>query len=146
MNEIVDALNQQKYFKSLIIHENELNSASIEKIAKLFNKRKPENLESLRLSHCRLNTKLAQELCDSLKRRCFLRKLELVNCNLKENVTALCRVIETNKHIVSLDLSWNSISPANMIKILEVLSKNRKLQSINLSWNSISDQTYSKKA
>ena len=99
INAIIDGLNKQKYFKSLIIHENELDLLSVDKLTRLFSKKRPENLESLRISHCKMNSTITKELLDNIRKRCFLRKLELVKVNLDRNSRELVDVINQNKNI-----------------------------------------------
>lgn len=67
-----------------MIRENDIDSNCVQEITNLVRKRPPENLEVLRLSHCRINWKITKELLDNLKVRSYLRKLELVKANLNE--------------------------------------------------------------
>jgi hypothetical protein len=59
---ILEALKKQIYFKSLVVHENEVTPAVVHHISNLVSKKLPENLEMLRLSHCKMNWKTTQML------------------------------------------------------------------------------------
>ena len=45
------------------------------------------------------------------------------------------------KTIISLDISWNQLLPAQIRPLLEVMSKSRKIEHLNLSWNNLVDRT-----
>jgi len=79
-------------------------------------KRHPENLETLRLSHCKINWQYTNKLVNSVQKNGrFLKKLELVKVNLNEfGVKSLIEAIRTNKSITHLDISWNGIVPDKM--------------------------------
>ena len=66
--------------------------------------------------------------------------LSLVDVGLNEKgFKELSELISNQKSIISLDISWNSMLPAQLKGLLTVLSQNRKLKNLNLSWNNISD-------
>ena len=75
-----------------------------------------------------------------MQRSNYLRVLSLVDVGLNETgFKELCELIGNQKTLTSLDLSWNSMIPAQAKGLLTVLSQNRKLKNLNLSWNNISD-------
>jgi len=138
---IIDALPSLSYFKSLIVHENEIDLINLPSLGVLLNKKMPENLEHLRISHCKINWRTTQELLETIKQRCFLKKLELIEIKMNgESVQLLIDIIHRSKSITSLDISWNKLKTSDMFRILQVLSKNRRLEYLNLSWNGIVDQ------
>ena len=46
-------------------------------------------------------------------------------------------LIQNHKRLVVLDISWNSLLPKQMKKIVDKIGENRRLESINLAWNQI---------
>jgi hypothetical protein len=51
-----------------------------------------------------------------IKHKSFLKKLDLIKANLNEfSIATLCEVIQNSRSITSLDISWNSIVPENML-------------------------------
>ena len=104
----MEGLRKQIYFKSLVVHENEVTPEVVHHISNLVSKKLPENLEMLRLSHCKINWKTTQMLLETFTSRCYLKKLELVKANLNEfSVPILGEVIKTARQITYLDISWN---------------------------------------
>ena len=68
----------------------------------------PDNLEGLRISHCKMNWKVTLELMNAIKSRSFLKRLELIKVNLNEfSIKVLTEVVRTNRNIMHLDISWN---------------------------------------
>jgi len=71
-------------------------------------KKFPNNLETLRLSHCKINWRTTQDLLMAVKQRSFLRQLELIKVNLNEfSIKVLVDVIKENRTLTHLDISWN---------------------------------------
>ena len=66
LNFVLDGLFKQSFFKQLIIHDNELNEESINCLEAILKKRHPENLETLRLSHCKINWAFTNNLVISI--------------------------------------------------------------------------------
>ena len=82
INTILWALRNQSYFKTLAIHDNELNSKSVDELANLLRKKVPQNLDSLRISHCKMNLHDTHHLLNTIKTRCNLKTLDLIKVNL----------------------------------------------------------------
>jgi len=59
---VLEGLNGQQFFKNLLVHENEIDERCVTHISNLVLKKMPENLEMLRLSHCKMNWKTTQML------------------------------------------------------------------------------------
>jgi Ran GTPase-activating protein (RanGAP) involved in mRNA processing and transport len=126
---LLTGLLKQQGFRSLAIHENEFDSDCATTISNLLKKKPNEQLEDLRLSHCRINWKTTQQLLTTLStQRCFLRKLQLVKANLNEFSTEILGdVLRFARSITHLDISWNAMAPNTMSPLVEILSKNRRL-------------------
>lgn len=58
---------------------------------------------------------------------------------------ALEDLIQNSRHLSNLDISWCSLLPKQMKKLLVVISANRKLQYINLAWNNLCDSKHTEK-
>ena len=75
-------------------------------------------------------------LCQALTINTSLMELNLSNCRLHVHDTcgpALCHMLETNKTLTALNLSWNpSISDHNVSGIAEGLTSNHSLKCLNL--------------
>ena len=54
-----------------------------------------------------------------------------------QSVAMLNDLIQDHKRLVVLDISWNSLLPKQMKKIVDKIGENRRLESINLAWNQI---------
>ncbi len=88
----------------------------------------PENLEYLRLSHCKMPRIAVSNLLETIRDKCFLRKLELVKIGLYgDNVEQLSNIVKQSRSITHFDISWNHFVPDDMVQIIDVLSKNRRL-------------------
>jgi len=53
------------------------------------------------------------------------------------SIARLSQYIAASRNLLELDLSWNSLRPANISPLLEALAENRVIQHLNLSWNTI---------
>ena len=80
-------------------------------------------------------------LCQALTTNTSLVELNLSRCKLhKACGPALHHMLETNKTLMSLDLSWNpSISDHNVAGIAEGLRSNHTLKCLDLCWSDIHD-------
>ena len=66
--------------------------------------------------------------------------------NLNEfSLPLLEDIVMSSKRLTNFDISWNSILPKSMKKLLTVISESRRLQYINLSWNHLCDNHYTEK-
>ena len=75
-----------------------------------------------------------------------LRELSLVKVGLNStSVDLLADLILRHRRLALLDISWNSLVPKAMKKLLECISKNRRLENINLSFNQIADHKTNEK-
>lgn len=60
----------------------------------------------------------------------------MVECKLQSyHVDNLAVVLDDNKYLEELDLSWNNLAPRDMLKVTNTLGKNRTLRHLNLAWN-----------
>ena len=77
------------------------------------------------------------QLCALLAEGCNLRKLALVAAGLTDsNIEELCKIVQSARFLIELDIRRNKISAQKMPEFARVLAANRQLQIINLSWNS----------
>ena len=99
-------------------------------------KRRPYNLDELKISNCKTSTKAIDGLLELLCKESYIDKLCLQGIPFSDKTMPLiCKFIETNKFICNIDLSWNRLTPETWKPFLTVLRKNRKLKTVNLSWN-----------
>jgi hypothetical protein len=92
---IVDRLTSLTYFKSLIIHDNDIDLSVIPGLSALLKKKMPENLEHLRISNCKINWETSTALVTTINEKCFLKKLELVDIKMNDAcVELLLEIIE----------------------------------------------------
>lgn len=67
-------------------------------------------------------------------------KLALVNASITEsNIKTLENLLKTQRYLIEIDISWNSLVPHFAKSLLQVLSENKRLHFINLSWNNITN-------
>jgi Ran GTPase-activating protein (RanGAP) involved in mRNA processing and transport len=75
-----------------------------------------------------------------------LTQLSLVKAGLNEfSIPYLVQLLQSSKRLTNFDISWNSIVPKQMRKLLVVIATNRRLKYINLAWNGIVDNNASEK-
>ena len=75
-----------------------------------------------------------------------LSQLSLVKAGLNEfSIPVLVQFVQSSKRLTNLDVSWNSIVPKQMRKLLVVIATNRRLNMINLAWNGIVDNNATEK-
>ena len=111
----------------------------------IISKRKPQNLEELRIVNCKISSAVSSELIDALiNNSSGLKKVSLVNANITQaSFVNLLKFIEECRSIIDLDLSFNGFLSTQMFELIKVLAKNRKLESVNLSWNTFQEQEIS---
>lgn len=104
-------LLQSGNFKSLTIHENELDTHCITAIAQLAQRRLPDHLDQLHIIQCKIGWRETEQLLEQL-RSCQLSQLSLVSVQLSEQcIPHLEHVIDKAKRLVYLDISWNKLLP-----------------------------------
>ena len=136
---ILHGLTKQLPFKALVVQNNQFDQACAEEVHTLLKRKMPDQLEELHLVHAKCDWNATRDLCQHLRRN-YLRKLSLVSAGLNDqSLQQLAHVVKSSKSLVSLDLSWNTLTPGQLKPMLQVLSTNRRLQSLNLAWNNISE-------
>ena len=124
---ILHGLTKQVPFKALVIQNNQFDQMCAEEIQALLKRKMPEQLEELHLIHAKCSWKATHDLCQHLRRN-YLRKLSLVSAGLNDqSLQQLAQVVKSSKTLVSLDLSWNTLTPGQIKPMLQVLSANRRL-------------------
>ena len=82
-----------------------------------------------------------QNILDAcIKKNSELRKLKLSKTNLNDDkiVEQLCQIIETNRNLTSLDISWGSLSSKHMFMIAKSLNEAENvIMNLNLGYNSL---------
>jgi hypothetical protein len=53
-------------------------------------------------------------------------------------------MLRTNKHLMELDLNYNSIGPYSHILFRELAEGNKSIKEIDLSWNSMGGRLHSR--
>jgi hypothetical protein len=69
-----------------------------------------------------------------------LSKLKLSKVNLHDDkiVELICNIIENNRNLISLDISWGSLSSKHMFMIAKSLVESENvIMNLNLSYNSL---------
>ena len=114
-------------FKTLTIQHNDVNERCAQLIVELCKRKLPNQLDSLNLYFCKISAEATETLLKGIT-RCQLTQLSLVKSNLNElSLKHLTDMIEANKRLKFLDISWNSLPFRASRKLLEVLASNRKL-------------------
>ena len=81
-------------------------------------------------------------MVEAIAERSYLKKLGLVNVNLKDEAFAiLTEYVRESTTLTEIDISWSNVGYISMSYFLEVLSENKKLQFVNLSWNQLQEGT-----
>jgi len=103
-------------------------------------------LDHLNIFYCRIGWTQTENLLKALKQGSNLRSLSLVKVSLNEHSIPLLEgLVEKSKRLTNLDISWNSLMPRVMKKLLEGIAANRRLQYINLAWNNLVDSSFTDK-
>ena len=113
---------------------------SLDAITPLLSRRKPNNLEELRIVSCRIGGCITHGLIDALLDGSNLKKLGLVQANMSSlSFKGLCLYVKKSRSLRELDLSYNEIPMRLMSQLIEVIKSNRTLTNLDLSWNQIMD-------
>jgi Leucine-rich repeat (LRR) protein len=126
--------------KSIVYRRNDFQRLSIERIIPLLARKKPQNLEELRIVGCRIGPAITHDLVQELLNGTNLSKLSLVKTSMSSTSFALlCAYLEGARSLRVLDISSNDLTVLQMVRFLEVLEGDRKLRDLNLSWNRLMD-------
>ena len=122
MAEILEGLTFQSQCSSLVIKRNEVGEKSLIEIQKLLWKKKPNHLDELRLIGCKCSpittTNLLEMMMDGTG---FIGRLSLVDASLNDqSFRYLIQYILNNRNLKELDLSYNSITQMNMLRLAQV--------------------------
>jgi hypothetical protein len=110
----------------------------VQAIQDLVRKRRPYNLDELKISHCRTSSAALDSLLEMLIKESYIDKLCLQGLTFSERtMPLLCQFLRTNKHITHVDVSWNKLPAEAWRPFLKLLRENRRLKSVNMSWNDI---------
>ena len=70
--------------------------------------------------------------------RVHLRSLSLVRMQLnKLSLARLATFVDKSEYLEDLDISWNDLIPLDFVPLLQTISTNKTLVSLNLSCNSL---------
>ena len=58
-------------------------------------------------------------------------------------INLVAKYLDSSEWLEDLDVSWNDLMPLHFNSLLEVVSRNRHLKSLNLSWNMMIDKNAS---
>ena len=73
-----------------------------------------------------------------VENRAHLRKLAIVRCSHSErSFDKLVQFTMDNCLLEELDLSWSGVRPTQMIKLLRVIEQNRYIKNLDLSYNEL---------
>jgi len=134
---ILSGLLHQELFKIFICRRNSIGSNSAIHLSEFFQRKIPKNIDEFRLIECKISSSVIDDLLRGLASS-QIRKVALAEANInKSNVGHIFDLVSQSRHLIELDISWNSLSPAIMSRFFEVLSKNRGLENLNLSGNHI---------
>jgi hypothetical protein len=124
------------HVKSIVYKLNEFQRASLSAIRPFILRRKPMNLEELRIVNCKIGPSITHDLISELMDG-TVAKLSLVKANMSySSFYTLCDFVGKTRHLRELDISNNDL-PMNLMVhfVSEVLSKDRQLVSCNISNN-----------
>ena len=128
MANLLRAFCQFRDFKSIVYRHNELDEESLEVLLPLLKKGIPYHLQELRISSCRLQPNIVNELLVAISTRSFLKQFELAYTALTQSdVDLLGQYALHSKMLEKLDLSGNCMSPTQMISLLDCVKQNKKL-------------------
>jgi len=102
-----------------------------------------KNLKTLILNKNNLTSSSGFYIADSLSKNTILEEIYLSNNKVNENgLNSLINILlNKNKSITTLDLSYNNLQQENIISIGDFLSSNPNLKYLDLSGNSIEEQS-----
>ena len=98
------------HVKSIIYKLNEFQRGSLSFIKPLLSRRKPMNLEEIRLVSCKIGGSITHELIDDLMNRSTVSKLSLVKSNMSiSSFYALCEYVRSSRTLREIDISNNDL-------------------------------------
>ena len=128
------------HVKALVYKNNDFQQLSLSALSPLLSRRKPNNLEELRLVSCNIGGPITHGLIDELLERSNIKKLGLVQANMSAvSFKILCAYVKKSRTLRELDLSYNEIPCRLMSQLIAVIKSNRTLTNLDLSWNQIMD-------
>jgi len=137
-SKLLSGLVDLEHCKTIIYKMNIFSNLSLTALRPILHKRRPCNLEELRIVQCRINSAVTHDLITALTESSSLKRLGLVQVSFSNSsFSQLCDYIRDARSLIDLDLSYNELRPLQMFKLLEVISKDRKIINLDLSWNMI---------
>ena len=133
---------QLKNFESFTYKNNVFLHQGLAAMKEILTRPDPQNLLELRLVNCTTTSLVTSDLVDYLDIcRVHLRSLSLVRMQLSRlNLARLATFVEKSEYLEDLDISWNDLIPLDFVPLLHVVSTNKTLVSLNLSCNSLIDK------
>lgn len=99
-------------------------------------------IRELSIRGCRCQGGIIKRLIKCLPQLKHLSKLNFSECTLPDDVSGLLGKYLRRSSLLSLDISWNSLSGTSAMTILSGMMHNRNLMYLNLSWNKLTDANY----
>eukprot|EP00347_Sterkiella_histriomuscorum_P002614 403367462 len=138
MRQILKGIFYQDDFKQIILCRNTIGQGATEVLCNILKRTFPRNLEDLKITNCKIISSQTFQILKSIKENSYLRKLSLVKASLSDHcISMLCQILQSSRHLIDLDISWNSLRPQNLKEFWIALGKNRTLEYLNLSWNNL---------
>lgn len=139
--DLLKGMHKLDHVRAITYKRNDfIKTQTVENIIPLLVRRKPTNLEELKIINCRIGGAVTHRLIDALLKQSSLKRLSLVKANLTPaSFNELLKFLAESRTLQHLDLSCNSLRHEQMFLLLEILSQDRKLLSVDLSWNTIMD-------
>lgn len=112
-----------KDFKALIYCRQTLNANSISNIIPLLERRIPYHLEELSFVDTKMSATLIEQLIDALiESKSEIKKFTLVDVHHSDrSFEKVTLFVQEALLLKELDLSWSSVRPQSMLKLLKVI-------------------------
>ena len=143
-SKILDLLNDNKSFKSIIYRKNEFGTDSQRFLSRMLEKKVPNHLHELRIENCKVVPEAIEFLVESLAKLSAVSLLGLVNANMTaDTFKNLAKYAKNSQYLTELDVSDNiQLSQETYSSFLKNISKSKILRDLNISHNKLMGDEY----
>jgi len=119
---LLKGMQSLDHVKAIIYKNNDFQQLSLSALSPLLTRRKPNNLEELRLVSCRIGGCITHGLIEELLNGSNIKKLGLVQANMSSvSFKNLCLYVKKSRTLRELDLSYNEVPMRLMSQMIEVI-------------------------
>mmetsp|Transcript_1708 Transcript_1708/g.3644 ORF Transcript_1708/g.3644 Transcript_1708/m.3644 type:complete len:893 (+) Transcript_1708:276-2954(+) len=138
---LVQAIANQGLIESFYYTRNQIGQRFIEELEN-YASSGTCSIRELSFRGCRCQGGIVKRFIKCLHQFQLLSKLNLAELSLPDDVAGLLSKYLRRSNLLSLDISWNSLSGTSAMTILSGMMHNRNLMYLDLSWNKLTDPNF----